>query len=114
MTDPPDVAPPAGAVRRLFLSAGDPSGDQHAARLLARLRPLVPGLAVEGLGGPALAAAGCALHADLVSRAIIGFGHALAAVPEMFALLRRVAGVLDARRPDVVVLVDYPGLNLFV
>ncbi len=99
---------------RLFVSAGDTSGDQHAARLLVRLRQLLPGLQAEGLGGPALAAAGCALHADLVSQSIFGFSGALAAVPHMLGVLRRAAGVLDARRPDAVILVDYPGLNLYV
>jgi len=99
---------------RLFLSAGDTSGDQHAARLVRRLRELVPGLVVEGHGGPELAAAGCRVHTDLVRQAIIGLGGALAAVPEMFGVLRRTAGVLDTRRPDAVVIVDYPGFNLYV
>ena len=99
---------------RLFLSAGDISGDQHAARLLTALHRRVPGLHCEGLGGPALSAAGMAIHEDLVSRAIIGIGPALREVPHLLGLLRRVAGILDARRPDVVVLVDYPGLNLYV
>lgn len=98
----------------VFVSAGDISGDQHAARLVTALHARVDGVTVEGLGGPRLADAGVALHADLVSQAIMGFGAALAALPEMIGLLRRVAGVFDARRPDVVVLVDYPGLNLFV
>jgi len=99
---------------RLFFSVGDTSGDQHAARLLLRLQQLVPGLAAEGLGGPALAGAGCALHEDLVRQSIFGFSSALAAVPHMLSVLRRAAGVLDARRPDAVILVDYPGLNLYV
>ena len=98
----------------LFVSAGDTSGDQHAARLVRHLRTLVPGLSVEALGGQALAAEGVPLHRDLVQGAIFGIGPALAAVPDLLGLLRRVAGVFDARRPDLVVLVDYPGLNLHV
>ena len=99
---------------RLFLSAGDTSGDQHAARLVRCLRERIPNLAVEGLGGPELIDEGVKLHADLVSHAIIGFGPAIQAAPKLLGLLRRVAGALDKRRPDVVVLVDYPGFNLFV
>lgn len=98
----------------VFVSAGDISGDQHAARLVTALRRRVDGVTFEALGGPRLADVGVPLHADLVSQAIMGFGAALAALPEMLGLLRRVAGVFDARPPDVVVLVDYPGLNLFV
>jgi lipid-A-disaccharide synthase len=101
-------------VPRLFVSAGDTSGDQHAARLVGRLRERVPDLRVEGHGGPALAAAGCAVHTDLVGQSIFGIGGALAALPEMFGVLRATAGVFDRRRPDLVVLVDYPGFNLYV
>jgi lipid-A-disaccharide synthase len=101
-------------VPHVFLSAGDISGDQHAARLVSRLNELVPDLTWEGLGGPELQAVGVPLHADLVSKAIMGIGPAAKAAPRLMGLLRRMAGVLDARRPDVVVLVDYPGLNLFM
>ncbi|MGQ0553551.1 MAG: lipid-A-disaccharide synthase [Planctomycetota bacterium] len=100
--------------RRVFFSVGDVSGDQHAARLLRHLQQLVPGLQAEGLAGPELVAAGCTSHADLVSQGIFGIRGALAALPQMFALLRRVAGLFDARRPDLVVIVDYPGLNLYI
>jgi len=99
---------------RLFFSVGDVSGDQHAARLVRRLQQLVPGLAVEGHGGPELAAAGCRVHTDLVRQSIMGFAAALAAVPAMLGVLRQTGGILDARRPDAVVIVDYPGFNLYV
>src|SRR6185436_12424531 len=36
------------------------------------------------------------------------------ALPSMFGVLRQTAGLLDARRPDAVVIVDYPGFNLYV
>jgi lipid-A-disaccharide synthase len=101
-------------VPHLFLSAGDTSGDQHAARLVHRLRERVPDLSLEALGGPELQRADVPLHADLVSHAIIGIRPAMAAAPSLIGLLRTVAGAFDARRPDAVVLVDYPGLNLFV
>jgi len=107
----PRGAPPAP---RVFFSAGDISGDQHAARLLRRLSELCPGLEAEGLGGPALAAAGCTLHENLVAHAIVGLRAAAAAVPQMLTLLRRTDALLRERRPDLVILVDYPGLNLYV
>ncbi|HTE06116.1 MAG TPA: lipid-A-disaccharide synthase, partial [Planctomycetota bacterium] len=97
------AAPPAP---HLFFSAGDTSGDQHAARLLRRLAELCPGLTAQGLGGPELAAAGCVLHEDLVRHAIVGIGGAAAAIPHMLGVLRRTAAALDARRPDALILVD--------
>ncbi len=107
----PRGAPPAP---HLFFSAGDMSGDQHAARLLKRLQELCPGLTSEGLGGPDLAAAGCRLHEDLVQHAIVGIAAAAAAIPHMLGVLQRTAVALDERRPDAVIVVDYPGLNLHV
>ncbi len=74
----------------------------------------MPELQCEGLGGPEMVAAGCPIHEDLVGNAIFGIGGAIRAAPHMFGVLRRVAGVLDARPPDAVVLVDNPGLNLHV
>ncbi len=99
---------------KLFISAGDTSGDQHAARLVRALRSRVPQLQVEGLGGRELASADVKLHADLVSHAIIGIRPAVKAVPQLLRLLRQVAGVFAKRRPDLLVLVDYPGFNLFL
>lgn len=99
---------------RLVLSAGDISGDQHAARLIEELRARVPGLVCEGLGGPRMAAAGCVLHADLVDRAVFGIGAALAEIPRMLSVLRGLDAALVARPPAAVVIVDYPGLNLHV
>jgi lipid-A-disaccharide synthase len=101
-------------VPHVFLSAGDISGDQHAARLVHRLNTIAPEITFEGLGGPELSDVGVPLHEDLVSRAIMGIGPAVREVPNLLGLLRRVAGVFDTRRPDLVVLVDYPGLNLFI
>ncbi len=98
----------------VFLSVGDMSGDQHTARLVEELRARVPGITFEGLGGPNLAAAGVDLHEDLVSRAVIGLSAVARQLPFFFGVLRKVAGILDARRPDAVLLVDYPGLNLYV
>jgi len=99
---------------RLVLSAGDVSGDQHAARLVEALRARVPGLVCEGLGGPRMAAAGCALQENLVERAVFGVGAALAEIPHMLSVLRAFDARLRARRPAAVVVVDYPGLNLHV
>ena len=43
---------------RIFLSAGEPSGDLHGARLVEALRARLPDAVIEGFGGPRMAAAG--------------------------------------------------------
>jgi lipid-A-disaccharide synthase len=59
--------------KRMFIVAGEASGDTHAARLIRGLKALDPSLRVEGLGGERMQMAGCELRADLVSCAVMGF-----------------------------------------
>ena len=47
-----------GAPPRVFLSAGEPSGDLHGGAVVTALRALIPGITIEALGGPQIAAAG--------------------------------------------------------
>ena len=100
--------------RHVFFSAGEPSGDEHAAALLAQLRQQCPGLKASGLGGPRLAQAGCELLADMTPLAVMWFARALWHLPTFYRLFRRARAHLQTQRPDAVVLVDYPGFNWHV
>ena len=57
---------------RIFFSVGEPSGDQHAAHLIAELRRRVPGFEALGFGGPLMEAAGCRLTYRMTDLAIMG------------------------------------------
>ncbi len=62
----------AGAKRvRIFFSVGEPSGDIHGANLIRELKRRCDGFEAVGYGGPAMAAAGCRLHADLTALAVM-------------------------------------------
>jgi lipid-A-disaccharide synthase len=63
--------------RRVFITVGEASGDQHAANLIRELRALDPSVVVEGLGGAEMAAAGAIVHHDTVSRAAMGWKSVL-------------------------------------
>jgi lipid-A-disaccharide synthase len=97
---------------RIFISAGDISGDIHAAGLIACCRIVDPGIAWTGLGGPRMRAAGCRLLVEPEADPVIGFRRVVARIPYYMGLLARIHHHLDHTRPDLVVLVDYPGLNL--
>jgi len=107
--DAPVVAP---RPLRVFLVAGEPSGDLHAADLAASLLRLCPGSTIEGVGGPRMAAAGVRLVVDLVSDPVMGVWPVVRRTPRFFALYRGLLERFETERPDVVVGVDYPGLNL--
>lgn len=98
---------------RIFFSAGEPSGDLHAANLLRELRRRGP-LDAVGLGAARLRDEGCQLLHDMSELAIVGFFPVIAKLPEFFRLLADVKRELDQRRPDAVVLIDYPGFNWHV
>ena len=95
---------------RIFFSAGEPSGDLHAANLVRELRRRGP-LDARGLGGARLRADGCELVRDMSELAVMGFFPVLAKLPEFFRLLAQAKRELDERRPDAVVLIDFPGFN---
>jgi len=96
---------------RVFLSAGEPSGDHHAAALVRSLKTRQPGVECVGLGGPCMAAAGCRLIADLTQLAVMWFLRVILNLHRFVDLARRAErSFLDAR-PDVCVLVDFPGFH---
>lgn len=94
-----------------FVSAGEPSGDLHAANLIRRLGELDGSATFLGFGGPKMAAAGCAMLYPLVDHPVMGFAGAFKSLGTMVRLLSQAEAELRARRPDAVILVDYPGFN---
>jgi lipid-A-disaccharide synthase len=96
---------------RVFLSAGEPSGDHHAALLVRAIRARRPDVECVGLGGPCMAAEGCTLVADLTQLAVMWFLRVILNIHRFVDLARQAErSFLDAR-PDVCVLVDFPGFH---
>ncbi len=100
--------------RTIFFSAGEPSGDLHAANLIRQLQRVAPEVEAVGYGGPQMAAAGCRLHADLTALAVMWFARALWNLPKFWGLVSRADRYFRHHRPDAVVLVDYPGFNWWI
>ena len=104
-------APPARPLRRILLSCGDASGEIHARALLRELRARHPGLQVAGFGGAALAREGMEVWEPLADWNVMGFRDVAARLPRFVACVARFARELRERPPDLVLLVDYPGLH---
>ena len=100
--------PPRGDRPHLFVSAGEPSGEAHAARLVAAL----PQVRASAFGGPLLAAAGAHVRVQLSDSAVMGFRGVLRQLPLILRAFADYLRLLRDDRPDLVVLVDYPGLHL--
>lgn len=97
---------------RIFFSAGESSGDIHGANLIRALRQAEPTIECEGLGGRLMAEAGMDLRYDLAGRAIMGFTEVVRSLGVIRRLFRETVAHLRARRPDLLVVIDYPGFNI--
>lgn len=95
----------------VLIIAGDPSGDQHGARLAAALKAKRPGLRVAAIGGPALEKEADEFLRDLASLGIVGFVEPLKRLPMLLGLLDRLSAFMARRRPRAVVCIDYYGFN---
>ena len=98
--------------RSVLVVAGEVSGDMHAAAVVAELRRRAPETSFWGIGGDHLRAAGMEILHDVREMAVMGLPEVL----RRYGFFRRVFAELAAeaarRRPDLVLLVDYPGFNL--
>lgn len=96
----------------IFISAPDPSGEMHAARMIGRLQELAPGVRVRGIGGPAMQARGVELLCTQDRLAVMGLIEVLAHLPFFLRLMSDIREGWKKRRPDLLVLVDFPDFNL--
>lgn len=99
--------------RRVFISACEASGDLHGSNLARALREVEPSLKLLGLGDAKMAAAGVDVRHHMVHRSVMWL-ESLKRVPEMLGILRDCRRVFDDERPDLVVVIDSIGFNLYV
>jgi len=99
--------------KRLYVVAGELSGDAHGAELLRSLMRTVPAVEIRGVGGPAMAAvAGPALVDWVEDAAVMGVWEVLKRYGWFKEQSAKMLEALVQYRPDVLLLVDFPGFNL--
>ena len=97
---------------RIFISAGEPSGDLHGAAVARALKQRWPNAQLYGLGGPRMAAEGVKLLAHVDDLAVMGFAEVLGRLPYFIDLLSNMRRRLRLDQPDLLIPIDYPGFNL--
>jgi lipid-A-disaccharide synthase len=95
----------------VFIACGEPSGDLYAGALARELLTLCPGLRIEGFGGERLRDAGATLIGDYRGLTVTGLVEALEVLPRSYAMYRRLVRAARERRPDALVVIDYPDFN---
>jgi len=101
-------------VTRLFLIAGEASGDLLGGALLAGLHELEPGLEAEGVGGAAMAAQGLASRFAMEELSVMGIAEVLPRLPNLLRRISETADAVVAARPDALVTIDSPDFVLRV
>ncbi|HEV2836247.1 MAG TPA: lipid-A-disaccharide synthase [Pyrinomonadaceae bacterium] len=99
---------------KLMIVAGEPSGDAHAAALINALRRNSSEAEIDCFGatGPHMRAAGVETIVDSDQLAIMGILEVARALPKFLDAFRKLKQAALERRPDAVVLVDWPEFNL--
>lgn len=97
---------------RLMISAGEASGDHHAARFVSALKRRGTEPVLCGMGGPHLQKAGMELVVDCRTLAIVGIVEVLIHWRRIMRELEKLRERMRAEPPDLLVLVDYPEFNL--
>ena len=109
---PNDFPAPVDGRPDLLIIAGEHSGDEHAALLLADLRAKHPELKVACLGGVKLQAAGAQLLYDMTSVSIVGFVEVIKHYKFFKGIFDRTLHWIESYSPKHICFIDYPGFNL--
>ncbi|MBI2441450.1 MAG: lipid-A-disaccharide synthase [Lentisphaerae bacterium] len=96
----------------LMIIAGEISGDLHAGELLRAIRRRRPDLQCFGIGGANLREAGMQTCYDVSEMAVVGLSEVLGRLRFFRRVFKEMLALARDRRPDAILLVDYPGFNL--
>jgi lipid-A-disaccharide synthase len=96
----------------ILFSAGESSGDQHAANMFLELKKRQPDIKGIGMGGAKMAQAGIDIRYDSSNIAVIGVVEVIKHYGEIRRALKFMQNIVSTERPDLLVCVDYKEFNL--
>lgn len=99
-------------VKHVALIAGEESGDLHASVLVTQLKNAYPELILSGIGGKHMQAAGVTLVSDLAQYGITGLTEIIPHLRTIHKAFKTIKKHLNEQKPDLLILIDYPGFNL--
>ena len=109
LTNPVDKTNPG---KRILIIAGEASGDLHGADLASELLALDSSLTLSGIGGSGMAGAGVNLLYDISRLAVMGIVEVISRLQDVRSAMKSVENQFKTNRPDLLILIDYPGFNL--
>ncbi|MGE4506706.1 MAG: lipid-A-disaccharide synthase [Desulfovibrionaceae bacterium] len=97
-----------GPGRRVWISAGEASGDMHGALLARALLERDPGLSLHGMGGAAMREAGVEVELPFELISLVGLVEVVSALPRVLRTLKRTKARLRELLPEAIVFIDCP------
>ena len=98
--------------KKVWIIAGEESGDLYGARLAQELQKLETDLRLKGMGGREMRAAGVEIIVDSTELGVVGLVEVLKGIGTFFRIFRYLVNQAKEDRPDGIILIDYPGFNL--
>lgn len=98
--------------KRIVIVAGEESGDVHAASFIRELKANHPDIELSGIGGRHMEEAGVHLISDLARFGVTGISEVIRHIRVIRRAFLDIKAHLTATKPDLLILVDYPGFNL--
>lgn len=98
--------------KTIMIVAGEASGDMHGAHLVREMLKIDPLLRFYGIGGNKMKAQGVELLAAASDMAVVGLTEVVFKLKKILHIMRMMKKSMDERRPDLVILIDYPDFNL--
>ncbi len=98
---------------RIFISAAEPSADDHCAALVTALKQSAYDIEFVGVGGQKMAAAGCKLLQTTVGKAAMIY-KAFRHIAHFYKLIKRISRFLKSNRVDLVIVCDSPAFNFHI
>lgn len=98
---------------KYMLVAGEASGDLHASNLIESIKKIDPKAEFKFIGGDLMSKAvrkSPEIHYETLN--VMGFSDVLRSLPSLLGNLKKAKKLVKSYRPDVLILVDYPGFNL--
>lgn len=95
-----------------MIVAGEASGDMHGANLVREMLRIDPTLNFYGIGGKKMKEEKVQILADASDMAVVGLTEVISKLGNIFKIMNMMKRSLDERRPDLVILIDYPDFNL--
>jgi lipid-A-disaccharide synthase len=96
----------------LAIVAGEVSGDIQAGRLIKEIKVISPDLKIWGICGPRMQGEGVEEISDITELAVVGFFEVIKNYGRIRKVFYKILDEIKKRKPNAVVLVDYPGFNL--